>query len=74
MPRTRSKLERIDPNMEAWTTTTRFWLREMIEMINSTALPKEALSNPPMIYDVTRENNVSCGTLCVCTTLFEIKT
>lgn len=50
LPNTNNKLERIEPNIELCTITTRFWLSAMMEIINSTALPKVAFNNPPTTY------------------------
>ncbi|KAH3658908.1 hypothetical protein OGATHE_006634 [Ogataea polymorpha] len=45
-PSTRSKFERIEPNIEAWTTVIWFWLKAITLTITSTAFPNVALRSP----------------------------
>lgn len=47
VPRTRRRLERIDPNKEYFTTSTLFWASANIAIINSVAFPHVAFRSPP---------------------------
>ena len=47
VPRTRRRLERMEPNKEYLSTSTLFWVSARIAMINSVAFPHVAFSSPP---------------------------
>jgi len=49
IPRTRSRLLKIEPTKEDWTTANSHLTRARIATINSTTFPRVALSNPPRV-------------------------
>lgn len=46
-PRTKRRLERIEPNSEYFTTSILLWIMAKIEIINSVAFPHVAFRSPP---------------------------
>lgn len=68
MPSTSSRFDRMDPNMDDCTTSIWPWRSATMLTISSTALPKVALSRPPMesprrteISSVAKDNTAASG-------------
>lgn len=55
-PKTRSKLERMDPSKEVWTILSWSWSRAAIPTMISTAFPNEAFRRPESVWPSFNDN------------------
>lgn len=66
VPRTKRRLESIEPRREYFTTAILCWLRAKMAIISSVALPHVALRSPPTVNSINQlENNYIINQLFV---------